>query len=776
MALIHARTRGGIRVFSGITLFLPRVGVVVVSTSLPIARFVAFAELDSGEPLRALPKIRIGDERANGRAMGPRNGTVFVLVCDEHVRTKRFVERNVRGVAVRCFEDYVARVFSDAGARGEIRNAHAGPVAVEERPLGHAVHVARLMNLRHREELREIDLEWTVDSAVNAKLERARARLAFLSAHRSQTRDERLVRRKTRTPIRQFYFARFTRRLIVAHDVRRTEHGEDRARAENAQERATIIHRMDYESWSRLVSRTMDKGKAIREKLRDPGFTAGRRDVAGLFELLAEPDEDDATKVIRALAVVPAGTERAIREWSSAAPPLRHRLVALVARARGDDALDVLISALENDDPRTRKAAARGLGRLQNATIREAASRALRDVLARESKPEVKRAIVEALGKIGSAADVLAIANVGDVDEASERVRREAVTRITRTEGRAAPAHISDRMLDAPIEVELECREGLETILASELPDARVVRAGHVATSIRSLRELTVARTWTTAALVVHQSASPRGSRDDADLVTTIADAAPLLRSLTDGPIRWRVEWVGEGHKRAATRELAGRVAELAPELVNDPIASDWEIRVSRERGKLEVLAVPKSWDDARFSYRVADVPAASHPTIAAAIARVADVREDDVAWDPFVGSALELIERARLGPYRALIGTDLDEKALKSASKNVQSARVRDVHLELADARTFTPKENVTLVLTNPPMGRRVQLGKLDDLFATTIENVARVLTRGGRFVWITPRARVTNRILEGTGFRREKDLVVDMRGFAANLQRWTW
>ncbi len=506
---------------------------------------------------------------------------------------------------------------------------------------------------------------------------------------------------------------------------------------------------------------------AIRAKLADPGFTAGKRDVAPLLELLAAADEDEAAKVVRALAVVPRAAERADAEWVKAEPPLRHRLVALLARARGDEALAAMTAALADADPRTRKAAARGLGRVQNANIRTEAAASLRARLAKEDRPEVKRAIVEALGKIGGAEDIAAIGARAE-DASTERVRREAVRRIERTESRAAPSRIAaERVLESAFDVELRCREGLETILDGEIAGASVLRAGRVRVSARSLRELTVARTWSTAAIVLHD-----GAEDE--LARIIAGAAPLLRSLTEGAVRWRVEWAGAGHQRAATRELAEKVAELAPDLVNDPIASDWEIEIARERGKLAVFAIPKSWDDGRFAYRVADVPAASHPMIAAAIARLAGPREDDVVWDPFVGSGVELVERARLGPYRALIGTDTDDCALAAARKNLEAARVRDVRLERADARTFRPK-NVTLVITNPPMGRRVQGGKLDELLAAALENVARVLQPGGRFVWITPRAKTTNRVLERAGLHRTRDLTVDMRGFAANLQQWT-
>ena len=438
--------------------------------------------------------------------------------------------------------------------------------------------------------------------------------------------------------------------------------------------------------------------------------------------------------------------------------PMRHRLVMVLARA---GVAGVLAAALVDADPRTRKAAARGLGRVQNTSDRDGAAKALRERLAIEDRPEVKRAIVEALGKIGGEEDARAIGSE-DADAQTERVRREAVRRIERTESRAAASRIAaERELDHDVDVELRCREGLEAILAGEIGGV-VLSAGRVSVKTRSLRKLTLARTWSTAALVLRRG---KGANDAA---AVISESAKLLRELTEGAVRWRVEWIGEGHKRAATRELAEKVS--AEGFVNDPVASDWEIEI----GAQGIFAIPKSWDDARFAYRVADVPAASHPTIAAALARVGGAREDDVVWDPFCGSGVELVERARLGPYRSLLGTDTDAEALAAAKKNIDAARVRDVKLERADARSHRPRE-VTLVITNPPMGRRVQSGKLDEFLTSALENIARVLGPGGRFVWITPRPKTTNAVLERCGLKRERDFIVDMRGFVAHLQHWT-
>src|SRR5205823_12588543 len=94
----------------------------------------------------------------------------------------------------------------------------------------------------------------------------------------------------------------------------------------------------------------------------------------------------------------------------------------------------------------------------------------------------------------------------------------------------------------------------------------------------------------------------------------------------------------------------------------------------------------PRGILDPRFAYRKHTLAASSHPTIAAALARAGGVRADDVVWDPFVGSAMELIERARLGPYGALYGTDTDAGALARARDNVGAAGVARRELLLGD------------------------------------------------------------------------------------------
>jgi 23S rRNA G2445 N2-methylase RlmL len=186
------------------------------------------------------------------------------------------------------------------------------------------------------------------------------------------------------------------------------------------------------------------------------------------------------------------------------------------------------------------------------------------------------------------------------------------------------------------------------------------------------------------------------------------------------------------------------------------------------------VEIVPRALRDPRFAYRVADVPAASHPTIAAAIARASAPRDDDVVWDPFAGSGTELVERARLGPYARLLGTDIDQRALDAAAKNLAAAGIGDAALAIADATTHTPEPAPTLIVTNPPMGRRLSRreGALATLVDRFLHNAARVLAPGGRLVWTSPMPARSRERARPAGLALESAREVDMGGFTAELQ----
>ena len=104
----------------------------------------------------------------------------------------------------------------------------------------------------------------------------------------------------------------------------------------------------------------------------------------------------------------------------------------------------------------------------------------------------------------------------------------------------------------------------------------------------------------------------------------------------------------------------------------------------------------------------------------------------------------------------------------------NVMKAGL-DAYYVRGDARTSSP-EGVTVVLTNPPMGRRlIRDGTLGPLLDAFLSNAGRVLPRSGRMVWLSPAAQRTARVALAAGFHVTSGPEVDMGGFPARVQTLT-
>ncbi len=528
----------------------------------------------------------------------------------------------------------------------------------------------------------------------------------------------------------------------------------------------------------------------LAKQLAQAGFTPAQRDAAALVELVVAGDEPTASRASVALAGLDAHAVIEVR-MAAVDDGARARLVgALGLRARkGDGAAKAsVIACAAGASSRARRAAIVALGKLAPDAETTAALLARWD--AGDASPEEKRSLAEALGKLGGDAALARLrgADAGDDGELARR-RDRALLMAERDAGRDVPSEIDASSPPlAPLTVRLGCRAGLAGLLAQELAALAAMSRGDRALAPTSrdaalapvirgdaavdvtLAEpwhvLFASRLWATAGIRI---ALPPPKDEDLAAAITQALVAPAVRAQlaawTRGPIRWRLGFA-HGHKRAIVWRVAREVAARAPELINDPTATTWDVLV--DDGALEI--VPKKLADPRFAWRVADVPAASHPTVAAALARVAGARAGDRVWDPFVGSGAELIERAQLGPC-TLIGSDLADDALAAARANLAAAQLTAT-LSRADACTHAPGP-VDLVITNPPLGSRVRVDAAG-LLVAALPNLARQLAPGGRLVWITPATRKTSPAATALGLTRSVELAVDLGGVRGHLERW--
>jgi tRNA G10 N-methylase Trm11 len=241
----------------------------------------------------------------------------------------------------------------------------------------------------------------------------------------------------------------------------------------------------------------------------------------------------------------------------------------------------------------------------------------------------------------------------------------------------------------------------------------------------------------------------------------------------TEGPVRYRLEFIARGHQRQAIRTLADHVYGLCPSLLNDSRNAFWQVNVFPDHYPAALEISPRLRPDPRFAYRQGDVPAASHPPLAACMARLAGLQEADSVWDPFCGSGLELIERALRGGVKSVLGTDRSSQALEAARANFHAAGLDHISSTFlcSDFRDAENLQNAfSLVMSNPPMGRRVPIPDLAELIADFFVSASHALKPGGRLVFVNPLT-VSPRTKSLELASRQK---IDMGGFHAHLEKY--
>jgi 23S rRNA G2445 N2-methylase RlmL len=376
----------------------------------------------------------------------------------------------------------------------------------------------------------------------------------------------------------------------------------------------------------------------------------------------------------------------------------------------------------------------------------------LLDLLRTTPSEREKKFLGRTLDKIGGTATLHVLETAPDLLPQTGQKVKASVARAQ------SPSVIAmDRPLAefAGVRIHLRGRKGLESIVRDEAEEAiakdgkfRIaeVAPGRVAlvpVAPFCLGDLYALRCFGSIGFVL-------GSANQPDALASII-AAPLslriLKTFTEGAIRYRLNFTSKGHQRGAVRTLAAQVYAACPEILNDARNAPWSINLyDTGRGTVVELS-PRLVPDPRFYYRQDDVPAASHPPLAACMARLAGKAGDEIVWDPFCGSGLELLERALRGGVKALYGTDLSGEAIAISRSNLAAANVGPIHSKftISDFRDFAAIEGlgpntVTLILTNPPMGRRVPIADLNGLISDLVSVAATVLVPGGRLVFANP------------------------------------
>jgi 23S rRNA G2445 N2-methylase RlmL len=343
----------------------------------------------------------------------------------------------------------------------------------------------------------------------------------------------------------------------------------------------------------------------------------------------------------------------------------------------------------------------------------------------------------------------------------------------------------------AGLQVNLRGRQGLERIVSEEVEQSQgkhrkfrveEIQSGRVTVvplASFSLAEIYTLRCFGTAAFILGNAEGANQSESIEALAALITSplSRRLLQTFTEGSIRYRLNFVSKGHQRAAVGRLSSRVYARCPDLLNDARKVTWAIDIyPSARGYLVELR-PNMTPDPRFSYRQKDVPAASHPPLAACLARLAGRVKNEIIWDPFCGSGLELIESALLGGVQSLYGTDRSEQAVRIAQTNFAASSAKSVPAKFlrGDFRDIVSRQIVrggtaTLIITNPPMGLRVPVPDRRELIDELFRVAAKVLKPGGRLVFVNPLSVST----PPPSLKLQYQQKVDMGGFECRMEKY--
>ncbi len=386
------------------------------------------------------------------------------------------------------------------------------------------------------------------------------------------------------------------------------------------------------------------------------------------------------------------------------------------------------------------------------------------------------------LDKIGGEATLEMLAATSALPRQTEQKVRASVAR------RQNPSVIRmDSTLAgfAGLRIHLRGRVGLEGIVREEVEEHgkfRVVDAQPGLVAITAPTPFTLAdifalRCFGTVGFVLGLVNSGSEAAYIGALAPVIASplSQRLFTALTSGAIRYRLEFVAKGHQRAAVREVANRAYALCPQILNDAREAPWAIDVHPTARGDSVELRPRLSPDPRHAWRLADIPAASHPPLAACMARLAGRHENESVWDPFCGSGLELIERVMLGGVRRVFGTDHSAEAIAITGRNFSSASPGPVPARFlcCDFRDFAENEklapgSLTLIITNPPLGRRIPIRNLRGLFDDLFAVASKLLAPGGRLVLTNPFHMESGQPSLKLASRR----LVDLGGFKCRLE----
>lgn len=368
---------------------------------------------------------------------------------------------------------------------------------------------------------------------------------------------------------------------------------------------------------------------------------------------------------------------------------------------------------LRDEDAKVRKNCVVSLGKIGDP----ANTPDLADALKREDVDWVRTSLILALGATGGPEASRVLGAYGARDAAEEEALRQARDRIVDPN---TAWHLRAEF-EAPVEVALLTFDGMEHILARQVKNnaglkAQAITPGVV--TVHTARPLDLYALRPFRQLAVSLTARANDGTPLESQIPALIEEQGLFERLAAwheggaGAVRYRFEVRGPGlehpRRRALVRAWVERLEKADTPLRNSASHYDIELRVDIGPEQLRLWACPGQAQDPRFVYRKQSLAASIEPSAAAALVAELPTGGPRVL-DPFCGSGTLLAERGLARPATALVGFDVDARAVRSARQNLSAAGLLQANILQRDMRRAAKQGPFDEIISNMPFGIRV-------------------------------------------------------------------
>lgn len=312
--------------------------------------------------------------------------------------------------------------------------------------------------------------------------------------------------------------------------------------------------------------------------------------------------------------------------------------------------------------------------------------------------------------------------------------------------------------------------------IKSKFKDARFVDNG-VLISTDNYGSIFELRTFYEALLCAKNGIGVSKDKVCSYIVNTLKNG--YIKDLHNGntPFYYRIEVKSTMNKKNKIRlieDVKNSVdSELNGEYINNPSLYEFEIRIVEREDKYNVFFKLYTVEDARYNYRVTDLPASINPTTASIIMEEIKgyLKEDSEVMDAFCGTSTMLIERSFVKGYKSLTGIDISEEAIEDSKINANNVPLK---IELVCEDILKYKGPIfDEIISNMPFGNRVSNHELNvTLYKKFIAILDALLKPNGyAFLLTTEIALMKIIVNENKNLKLVKNIYVESGGLKPHL-----